>query len=105
MTASIYAGAGMLVGAILMVAFYELIVLPLIVGKPRALWGRWPIEAQSAGYERGFQNATERAARLAEDRAETYEKLLREGLVDHGLHCKAAAAAELATSIRTMVSD
>lgn len=31
---------GVIVGGALIVALYELLVLPLLVGKPRALWGR-----------------------------------------------------------------
>ena len=57
-------GIGVLIGGALVVALYELLVLPCLVGKPRALWGRWPIEAQSDVYERGYQ-AGRQAAQAA----------------------------------------
>ena len=91
---------GMVAGAVLMVALYELLLLPLIVGKPRALWGRWPVEAQSDVYERGYQAALAWSAAHAESLAAAYRQPLETGLVDQCLHCKAAAATELATSIQ-----
>lgn len=31
---------GVVIGGVLIAALYELLVLPLLVGRPRALWGR-----------------------------------------------------------------
>ncbi len=86
---------GVIIGGALIAALYELLVLPLLVGKPRALWGRWPVEAQSDVYERGFQAATERAIQVANEHADAYERTLL-GVSDNGLRMKAAEARHLA---------
>jgi len=95
---------GVVIGGTLLAAFYELLVLPLLVGKPRAVWGRWPVEAQSDGYERGFQAAMAIAIKTADHRWATYDKPSHEGLDDHDLRCKAAAAHDIALSLREIAS-
>lgn len=59
---------GVAVGGVLMIALYELFMLPALVGKPHAL-GPWPIEAQWDMYERGFQAGAARARAALEDEA------------------------------------
>lgn len=95
---------GVFIGAALTVALYELLVLPLLVGKTRALWGRWPVEAQSDVYERGYQAATEKAVSTAIAMWASFDKPGRDGLDDHGLCCKAAAMQELALKLMDSVS-
>ena len=92
------------IGGILIICLYEFLVLPLLVGKPHSLWGRWPIEAQSDVYERGFQNAMAIASQEADRQAKCYAKPIQDGLVDHGLQCKSAAATYLAMSIRAIAA-
>lgn len=95
---------GVIVGGVLIAVLYELLVLPLLVGKPRALWGRWPVEAQSDVYERGFQSAMAMAIKTADHLWATFDKPTRDGLDDHGLRCKAAACVEIAQRLRQIAS-
>lgn len=95
---------GVVIGGVLIAALYELLVLPLLVGKPRALWGRWPVEAQSDVYERGYQAATEKAVSTAIAMWASFDKPGRDGLDDHGLRCKAAAMKELSLKLMDSVS-
>lgn len=95
---------GVVIGGALIAALYELLVLPLLVGKPRALWGRWPVEAQSDVYERGFQAAMTMAIKTTDHLWATFDKPTRDGLDDHGLRCKAAACVEIAQRLRQIAS-
>ena len=95
---------GVVIGGVLIAALYELLVLPLLVGKPRSLWGQWSVEAQSDVYERGYQAATERAVRTAIAMWAAFDKPGRDGLDDHGLRCKAAAMKELSLKLMDSVS-
>lgn len=54
---------GVAVGGVLMVALYELFILPALVRR----WGPWPIEAQRDMYERGYQAGAARARAALED--------------------------------------
>ena len=95
---------GVIIGGVLIAAIYELLVLPLLVGKPRALWGRWPVEAQSDVYERGYQAAMAKAVSTAISMWASFDKPSRHGLDDHGLRCKAAAMQELSLKLMDLVS-
>lgn len=95
---------GVIIGGALIAALYELLVLPLLVGRPRALWGRWPVEAQLDVYERGYQAATEKAVSTAIAMWAAFDKPGRDGMDDHGIRCKAAAMQELALRLMDSVS-